>query len=186
MALLSQFYLGVAAVLLMVVHLVRCLSSPLRKVPGPTVSLFTTLVLKWKELNAGRTMYVHELHQKYGPVVRVSPNEVSFTSWHALKEIYCSGGSGYDKSDFYNLFRIYGRRTMFTTLNKADVSVCRPNEIGASLTRSSTPSARGSLPTDMPTPMSCGACPCRVSRSAPARLCAVARRRRARRRRRSL
>ncbi|KAL3953499.1 hypothetical protein ACCO45_011455 [Purpureocillium lilacinum] len=120
MALLSPFYLGVAAVLLMVVHLVRCLSSPLRKVPGPTVSLFTTLVLKWKELNAGRTMYVHELHQKYGPVVRVSPNEVSFTSWPALKEIYCSGGSGYDKSDFYNLFRIYGRRTMFTTLNKAD------------------------------------------------------------------
>ncbi|UNI21541.1 hypothetical protein JDV02_007521 [Purpureocillium takamizusanense] len=120
MAVLSPIYLGVAALLLTVVHVARRLSSPIRRVPGPTVSLFTSLVLKWKELNAARTMYVHELHQKYGPVVRLSPNEVSFTSWPALKEIYCSGGSGYDKSDFYNLFRIYGRRTMFTTLNKAD------------------------------------------------------------------
>ncbi|KAJ6444659.1 cytochrome P450 4A21 [Purpureocillium lavendulum] len=120
MALLSPFYLGVVGLLVVIVHLARRLSSPLRKVPGPTVSLYTSLVLKWKEMRAERTMYVHQLHQKYGPVVRVSPNEVSFTSWPALKEIYCSGGSGYDKSDFYNLFRIYGRRTMFTTLNKAD------------------------------------------------------------------
>jgi hypothetical protein len=53
------------------------------------------------------------LHDEYGPVVRIAPNEVSFTSWAALKEIYCSGGSGYDKSDFYNLFRIFGRRFVY-------------------------------------------------------------------------
>jgi hypothetical protein len=35
---------------------------------------------------------------------------VSFTSWEALKEIYCSGGSGFDKTEFYDLFQIYGRR----------------------------------------------------------------------------
>lgn len=110
MLLLSPVYIAAAASLLLVVYLVRCLSSPLRKVPGPAVSLFTSLVLKWKEINASRTVYIHELHEKYGSVVRVAPNEVSFTSWPAVKEIYCSGGSGYDKSDFYNLFRIYGRR----------------------------------------------------------------------------
>ncbi|PNY27240.1 Uncharacterized protein TCAP_02851 [Tolypocladium capitatum] len=120
MLLQSLVYIAAAACLLLVVYLVRCHSSPLRKVPGPTVSLFTSLVLKWKEINASRTVYIHELHNKYGSVVRVAPDEVSFTSWPAVKEIYCSGGSGYDKSDFYNLFRIYGRRTMFTTLNKAD------------------------------------------------------------------
>ncbi|GAB0136704.1 hypothetical protein EsDP_00004997 [Epichloe bromicola] len=120
MSLFSPAYLAIVALLLVAVHMTRGLASPLRKLPGPTASLFTSLLLKWKEMNAARTIYIHALHDEYGPVVRIAPNEVSFTSWAALKEIYCSGGSGYDKSDFYNLFRIYGRRTMFTTLNKAD------------------------------------------------------------------
>ncbi|KAL7814975.1 cytochrome P450 [Trichoderma aethiopicum] len=120
MLLLSPVVLIGAAALLFVVHLIRRLRSPLNKIPGPTVSRLTSLVLKWKEINALRTAYIHQLHQQYGPVVRVAPNEVSFTSWEALKEIYCSGGSGYDKTEFYDLFKIYGRRTMFTTLNKAD------------------------------------------------------------------
>lgn len=110
MLLLSPVYLALAGIVLAAIQLVRCFTSPLRKLPGPTITLFTSLVLKWKEINAARTLYIHALHEQYGPVVRIAPNEVSFTSWPALKEIYCSGGSGYDKSDFYNLFRIYGRR----------------------------------------------------------------------------
>ncbi|KXH28572.1 cytochrome P450 [Colletotrichum nymphaeae SA-01] len=67
------------------------------------------------------TKYIHTLHQQYGPVVRIAPNEVSFTSYEAVKEIYCSGGSGYDKTEFYDLFKkAYSARTMFTTLNKED------------------------------------------------------------------
>ncbi|KAF4591562.1 Cytochrome P450 [Ophiocordyceps camponoti-floridani] len=106
--------------LLLLLRLIRCLSSPLRSLPGPPSSLFTSLVLRWRELGAGRTAYIHGLHRQYGSVVRVAPNEVSFTSWLAIKEIYCSGGSGYDKSDFYDMFKIFGRRTMFTMLNRAD------------------------------------------------------------------
>ncbi|KAH7160072.1 cytochrome P450 [Dactylonectria estremocensis] len=120
MLLLSPVVLASAAALLLLVHIVTRLASPFFKVPGPVVSNFTSLVLKWHELNANRTMYVHHLHQAYGPVVRVAPNEVSFTSAAALKEIYGSGGSGYDKTEFYNLFEVYGRKTMFSTLNKAD------------------------------------------------------------------
>ncbi|KAL6875940.1 cytochrome P450 [Trichoderma longibrachiatum] len=120
MLLLSPVVLIGAAALLFVVRLIQRLRSPLGRIPGPAVSRFTSLVLKWKEIKALRTAYIHQLHRKYGPVVRIAPNEVSFTSWEALKEIYCSGGSGYDKTEFYDLFKIYGRRTMFTTLNKAD------------------------------------------------------------------
>lgn len=119
MLLLSPIVLLAAAALLAAIQLVRCLRSPLSKIPGPAISKFTTLFLKWKEIHAQRTAYVHQLHLQYGPVVRIAPNEVSFTSWEALKEIYCSGGSGYDKTEFYDLFKIYGRRTMFTTLDKA-------------------------------------------------------------------
>lgn len=110
MLLLSPIVLFTAAALLAVIQLVRRLRSPLSKLPGPAISKFTTLFLKWKEIHAQRTTYVHQLHLQYGPVVRIAPNEVSFTSWEALKEIYCSGGSGYDKTEFYDLFKIYGRR----------------------------------------------------------------------------
>jgi hypothetical protein len=104
-----SFALG-AAVLLLIAHLIIRLSSATAKVPGPFISNFTSLVLKWHELNANRTVYIHELHKKYGPVVRAGPNEISFTSITALKEIYGSGGSGYDKTEFYDLFQVYGRR----------------------------------------------------------------------------
>ncbi|KPM46230.1 hypothetical protein AK830_g341 [Neonectria ditissima] len=120
MLLLSPVFLAAAAALLLIAHIIFRIASPLFRIPGPAVTNFTSLILKWHELNANRTMYIHHLHQKYGPVVRVSPNEVSFTSVAALKEIYGSGGSGYDKTEFYNLFQAYGRRTMFSTLNKAD------------------------------------------------------------------
>ncbi|KAM0349329.1 hypothetical protein ACHAPU_003738 [Fusarium lateritium] len=113
------FALGAVA-LLLIVHLIIRLSSATAKVPGPFISNFTSLVLKWHELNANRTVYIHELHKKYGSVVRVGPDEVSFTSLAALKEIYGSGGSGYDKTEFYDLFQVYGKRTMFSTLVKGD------------------------------------------------------------------
>lgn len=122
MALLSPSILAVAAVLVVLARVVVRLTSPLARLPGPTISKVTSLWLKYNELRAERTAYVHGLHKRYGPVVRVAPDEVSFTSWAAVKEIYCSGGSGYDKTEFYDLFKIFGKRTMFTTLNKADVS----------------------------------------------------------------
>ena len=57
-----------------------------------------------------RTRYLHRLHAAYGPVVRIAPHEVAFASLAGVREIYGSGGSGYDKTEFYNLFQVYGRR----------------------------------------------------------------------------
>ena len=113
MLLLSPVSVAFASLLAVAVFLVRRLSSPLRSIPGPELSLFTSLGLKWNDFTANRTLYIHDLHLRYGPVVRIAPNEVAFTSWPALKEIYCSSGSGYDKTDFYDLFKIYGRRLFF-------------------------------------------------------------------------
>lgn len=47
---------------------------------------------------------------------------MSFTSLEAIKEVYTSGGSGYDKTEFYGLFMQFGERTMFSTLGKEGVS----------------------------------------------------------------
>lgn len=118
MLLLSPTVLVPSLFILLTVTLIRRLRSPLARVPGPWHSLFTSLAIKWAEFHAQRTNYIHALHLHYGPVVRIAPNEVSFSSPAAVKEIYCSGGSGYNKTEFYNLFTVYGRRTMFSTLDK--------------------------------------------------------------------
>ncbi|EFX04406.1 serine/threonine-protein kinase [Grosmannia clavigera kw1407] len=109
---------GFIGLIALLVWVIRAVSSPLGRIPGPRLSLFTSAALRWHEMRGGRTAYVHAQHQRYGPVVRLSPNEVSFASAAAVKEIYGAAGSGYDKTEFYNLFTVYGRRTMFSTLNK--------------------------------------------------------------------
>lgn len=88
----------------------RATFTPLSKLPGPWYSLFSDVFLMCKEFSGQRRVYIHELHKRFGPVVRLGPNEVAFTSLEALKEIYQSGGSGYDKTEFYDLFVQYETR----------------------------------------------------------------------------
>lgn len=80
------------------------------KVPGPWFANITSLVLKYHEFTRNRRLWIHSLHQQYGPVVRLAPNEISFANLDGMKEIYQSGGSGYDKTEFYDLFMQYNQR----------------------------------------------------------------------------
>lgn len=47
------------------------------------------------------------MHSQYGDVVRLTPNEVSFASPAAVKDIYTSAG-GFVKTEMYSLFRQEG------------------------------------------------------------------------------
>jgi len=107
---LWQISAGFAAFLWLCIAIYRALFSPLSKVPGPKYTLFSEVYLMFQEFTGKRRGYIHELHRKYGPVVRLGPNEVSFTSLEAMKEIYTSGGSGYDKTEFYTLFKQFNTR----------------------------------------------------------------------------
>jgi hypothetical protein len=100
--------------LLLTLHILyKRLNSPLLRIPGPLHTVFTDLYLMYQEFSSNRRLYIHDLHKKYGPVVRLGPNEISFTSLEAVKEIYSSGGSGYDKTEFYTLFMQFGCRYVF-------------------------------------------------------------------------
>jgi len=112
----------VAIILTTVLFHIRKLSkSPLRQIPGPFYSTFTEICLIVQEFVGNRRLYIHALHKKYGPVVRLGPNEVSFVGADAVKEIYTHRGSGYDKTELYTLFMQFGVRTMFSSLLKGNV-----------------------------------------------------------------
>ena len=74
---------------------------PFRHVPGPFIAKLTPKWLSYRDIAGTRTASLHELHQVYGPVVRVAPGELSFADPLAIKEIY-GQGTPYMKSPFYD------------------------------------------------------------------------------------
>ncbi|KAG0153318.1 Cytochrome P450 [Penicillium digitatum] len=114
--------LWIAAFFLCGYSVIRGLLSPLSTIPGPWYTRFTSWWIIYQEFTANRRESIHRLHKIYGPVVRLGPNEVSFTSSNAIKEIYASGGSGYDKTEYYDLFRQFKLKTMFSILLKDEHS----------------------------------------------------------------
>jgi cytochrome P450 len=87
-------------------------TSPLSRIPGPFISQWTNLYLKYQVLSGDRVRYVDALHQKYGPIVRISPNEVSLCDGDSAKTIYRQGNHFF-KSTFYAGFSGNSRPTLF-------------------------------------------------------------------------
>ena len=78
-------------------------ASPLRKYPGPLLASFSRL-WKVRSTASGQTQYDHiRIHEKYGPVVRIAPNEVSISSPEAARTVL-SAGKRFYKTDFYSVF----------------------------------------------------------------------------------
>jgi len=64
---------------------------PLRRVPGPFLARFSDL---WRNIRYFRGSWLDDvvsLHERYGPVVRIAPNEISFVDGEALKQLYGHG-----------------------------------------------------------------------------------------------
>ncbi|KAI0835729.1 cytochrome P450 [Hypoxylon sp. FL0890] len=80
---------------------------PLAKFPGPFLGRAS---LFYRILHASRGRFhvaVTEAHRKYGPIVRVAPNELSFASVESWKAIYGHPGPGKKiapKGPFYEVF----------------------------------------------------------------------------------
>lgn len=71
----------------------RALATPLRDLPGPFAARFTRL---WYLKNVWRGDFEKvnvRLHDRYGPIVRIAPNEYSIDDSEAIKIIYGHGTS---------------------------------------------------------------------------------------------
>ncbi|KAK7988351.1 C6 transcription factor [Apiospora arundinis] len=72
---------------------------PLSRIPGPWLSSATYLPEFWWDViqNGRYTRKIEEMHRKYGPIVRISPNELHCNDINFGDEIYAVGGRKRDK-----------------------------------------------------------------------------------------
>lgn len=105
-----------SAVVLAVI--VRLSTDPLRHVPGPLIARLTPLWLWYISYNGIECRTIAALHEKYGPVVRIAPNEVDISDGATVNPIYIKSG-GFLKSDMYQHYDFEGFPTIFSTRDPA-------------------------------------------------------------------
>lgn len=92
---------------------IRLLKDPLRHVPGPFIARITPLWLWYISYTGVECRTVAALHEKYGPVVRIAPNEVDVADGTAIYPIYIKNG-GFLKSNVYQHYDFEGFPTIFS------------------------------------------------------------------------
>lgn len=115
-------------------------SDPLRHIPGPFLSRYTSLWLHYHVWAGTQCTEIKKLHRRYGPVIRVAPKDVHIADGEALWPIYMDKG-GMAKSSYYNTFQIDGHATVFTTL-ELDKRAARHKAIQSIFSNSATTAAR--------------------------------------------
>lgn len=97
-------YIYLIIPMVVVLHLLRRrYATPLRKYPGPLLASFSR-VRQLLSVASGKTQDdMMSLHANYGPIVRIAPNELSFSSPEAARQLL-SAGKGFHKTKFYGVF----------------------------------------------------------------------------------
>ncbi|KAI1010868.1 hypothetical protein LB503_004910 [Fusarium chuoi] len=80
----------------------RLYLSPLRKFPGPRLAAISNVWEIYHSLANDRFRAIQELHEKYGNVVRIGPNQVSVASPEAFHHVFVTKCSSFLKTDFYS------------------------------------------------------------------------------------
>ncbi|KAJ7923026.1 cytochrome P450 [Mycena leptocephala] len=65
---------------------------PLYHVPGPVIWRITKLTGMWRSFTGHQHIYIKRAHDRYGPVIRTGPNEVSVADIDAVVSVLGSGG----------------------------------------------------------------------------------------------
>lgn len=78
--------------------------NPNKQYPGPLLAALTKHYIDIPWLTGHYPTHIHALHKRYGPVVRIGPNELSYASASSWKDIYgtSSRRKPFLKSAFYD------------------------------------------------------------------------------------
>ncbi|KAK4186710.1 cytochrome P450 [Podospora australis] len=109
------YYSVIGLVLLTVIITLQAIYNiffhPLRDYPGPLLNRISPLPWALTLPTGSAPRKAHLLHEKYGPIVRLSPNHVSYTDVRAWKDIYGhrTGSTSFKSENpktpiFYNAF----------------------------------------------------------------------------------
>ncbi|ORX73125.1 cytochrome P450 [Linderina pennispora] len=74
--------------------------SPLARVPGPRLNAISNIPLNRAVLAGNYHLYSRQMHEKYGPVVRLAPNKVSTSNTSDTRTILAT--HAFRKSQFYD------------------------------------------------------------------------------------
>ncbi|KAI1419089.1 cytochrome P450 [Xylaria sp. FL1777] len=121
---INHFYvlgaLSLIAILLVSKLVGFVLSDPISQVPGPWYAGYTELVAKYFWVTGRKASYIHNLHLKYGPIVRVGPREVYIADPKAIQKVFTIKNE-FPKAQWYLDFAPFVR----TIFNTPDVAVHR-------------------------------------------------------------
>ncbi|KAI6377235.1 hypothetical protein MCOR31_001300 [Pyricularia oryzae] len=79
---------GLAVLLICARGFYNVFLHPLRRYPGPLLYRASFLPLMLKHCHGDSTRHIQDLHKRYGPVVRVEPNLLSFADSQSWQDIY--------------------------------------------------------------------------------------------------
>lgn len=88
----------------------------LRRYPGPFLAAVTNLWMMFKHYSGARTDTITALHQKYGKIVRIGPDSLSFSSLQAAKDIYGHGTASFKDKFYDSLAGVH--RQLFDSIDK--------------------------------------------------------------------
>lgn len=96
--------------------------SPLSKIPAAHFTAsWSPLWILWIRFSRTEVQTIHRAHVKFGPIVRLGPNEVSVNCVDGgLRTVYAGG---FEKWAFYDQFDNYGVPCMFSTRDSKPHSV---------------------------------------------------------------
>ncbi|KAI9923846.1 hypothetical protein ASPWEDRAFT_59592 [Aspergillus wentii DTO 134E9] len=123
---------ALAALVARVVYL--CYFHPLARYPGPWLARFTDIWRLLSFLNGNHHLTEQRLHERYGRVVRIAPNWLSFSSLEDFETIYGFHKS-IEKGDFYTFGRGRGggSGSIFSTKDEATHRIKKRKILGPAL-----------------------------------------------------
>ncbi|KAF4343784.1 fc receptor [Fusarium beomiforme] len=83
----------------------------------PSSTKFTGAAVSRSAFSGRRVYKLEELHSKYGPVVRIAPNEVSISDWRHLRTIYTNNKGVIKDRRFYGGATFVGKSNIFEMIN---------------------------------------------------------------------
>ncbi|KAK0744573.1 cytochrome P450 [Apiosordaria backusii] len=104
---LTRWHCLQAIAIILSIILYNLFLHPLRSLPGPKLWAATPIPYTRAWLSGRMSSNIHELHERYGDVVRVAPNRVSFThpdAYNAIRGHRKAGQGEHGKNpDFYKM-----------------------------------------------------------------------------------